>query len=168
MASSLQPSAIPCVVLHPLHLIESFGFWWSCPAMDQLLCRGSQLQWEAGNPQTGFKRSREGEREWQVCFPGWLSHADGLLPPKRILKMTFFPFLYARACSRPTVSCFKEPTLLPVLHPLSPCQQKKRKNEHYFYFSLHLEPARGSLSLTTAFQHPPDDSRDFWGPSKAG
>lgn len=75
-----------------------------------LLCRGSQLQWEAGKPQPALKRSRERKREWQVCFPGWLSHADGLLPPRRKSNKTFLPFLYAHACSHPTVSCFKEPS----------------------------------------------------------
>lgn len=81
--------------------------------------------------------------------------------------MTFFPFLYARACSRPTVSCFKEPTLLPVLHPLSLPTNKKEKWKLFLFFtavgaSMKQSQLSHCLSASSWWQQGFLGSRESW------
>lgn len=102
---------VPCVFLHPLHLIERFGLWWSCPAVRQ-----TPVLWITA-PVRGWKSSNRilKEQEGGEAMAGLFSRV-ACCHQKEFWKMILFPFPYARACSHPTVSCFKEPTLLPALH----------------------------------------------------
>lgn len=64
---------------------------------------------------------------------GWLAATE-----KRKKKKTFFPFLYAHACSCPTVTCFKELTgananLAPSF-ALFPAKKKKKTDQFFYIF----------------------------------